>query len=230
MIDDKPTAPLSPPNSPRMSDAPTKPLEYQWQVPATTTLHPAVNSLPPPQAASESEQFSEPNRTTVDTFRPPLRSHKSFPYSLGPSSRLQQDVSQDAKSMSSGGEYGERLLVQGPQPTGSSDLQPATFGGSAPTSPVGRLTPRSTDAVPGGEQVEDDELDLDMGDQEEDEDKPPMTAAELRAHKRKMKRFRCETPSVSSCFTIDTLQAHPQPDKVPHERVCATSASRRRAS
>ena len=38
--------------------------------------------------------------------------------------------------------------------------------------------------------VEDEEIDFTIAEQEEGTDRPPMTAAELRAHKRKMKRFR----------------------------------------
>lgn len=38
--------------------------------------------------------------------------------------------------------------------------------------------------------AEDDEMDVEVAEQEEEAERPPMTAAELRAHKRKMKRFR----------------------------------------
>ena len=59
-------------------------------------------------------------------------------------------------------------------------------------SPVERLTPRSQEATATRDDgsIEDDEMDMDGAEQEEDGEKPPMTAAELRAHKRKMKRFR----------------------------------------
>lgn len=90
------------------------------------------------------------------------------------------------------GRFKERVLSQGPQPTASSDLPQPTFGGSAPVSPVERLTPRSQEAITGQEEalLEDDEMDMEGAEQDEDAEKPPMTAAELRAHKRKMKRFR----------------------------------------
>jgi len=81
-------------------------------------------------------------------------------------------------------------MSQGPQPVGTSALVPATFGGSAPTSPSDRLTPRSPAAAHHDEQMDDEDLEGEVGEQDDEEDKPPMTAAELRAHKRKMKRFR----------------------------------------
>ncbi|KAK3060374.1 hypothetical protein LTR53_020130, partial [Teratosphaeriaceae sp. CCFEE 6253] len=77
-------------------------------------------------------------------------------------------------------------------PVGTSNLPAATFGGSAPTSPAGgRLTPNSPGGDLDDEQLEDEEMAYGTADQgEEGEERPPMTAAELRAHKRKMKRFR----------------------------------------
>lgn len=69
-----------------------------------------------------------------------------------------------------------------------------SYHGSAPGSPGDRLTPRSPASVSQDQLDDDDDL-LEYGgdDQEDDDDseKPPMTAAELRAAKRKMKRFRC---------------------------------------
>jgi len=87
-------------------------------------------------------------------------------------------------------EFKEQLMSQGPQPVGSSALPPATFGGSAPTSPAGRLTPHSPNLGRADEHMEDEDLDGEGGEHDDDEDRPPMTAAELRAQKRKMKRFR----------------------------------------
>ena len=40
------------------------------------------------------------------------------------------------------------------------------------------------------ELMADDEVDVDFGEQQEGTERAPMTAEELRAHKRKMKRFR----------------------------------------
>lgn len=188
MIDEKLVAPLSPPNSPRMSDKAAKTEGNQWQQLRTAAFDANVTSQP--QAPGFSQLPRDP-QTVEDQKRPSLRSHKSFPYSLGPSSRLAHNSSQGVSGGSGLRDFDERLISQGPQPGGTSDLPPATFGGSAPTSPASRLTPHSPGAGPSDEQVDEDELDFAMGDPEEEEDgKVPMTAAELRAQKRKMKRFR----------------------------------------
>lgn len=184
MLTERPTAPLSPPTSPRMSDTPAKATDYHWQPPSYHT------TASRPSQEEGAHGFEPPNAD--DDARPQLRSYKSFPYSMGPSSRHAHDAPASAESRQSESAQASRLVAQGPQPSGTSDLQPAPFGGSAPTSPSGRLTPRS------GENTHHDEQMLD--DIDEDEDGPPegddgvdktkMTPAELRAHKRKMKRFR----------------------------------------
>lgn len=193
MIDEKFIVPPSPPTSPRMSDTGAKINEYQWQQVPTLALNPRG----PTQSQSEDAHSSENAQTQEVPFaeqaqqtRPPLRSHKSFPYSLGPSSRLQDDTPHDPSNTSALGEFTERVLSQGPQPTASAHLQQPTFGGSAPTSPAGRLTPDSPKGEQGDLLMEDEDIDFDTADQEGDAERPPMTAAELRAHKRKMKRFR----------------------------------------
>ncbi|TKA77853.1 hypothetical protein B0A55_05165 [Friedmanniomyces simplex] len=111
--------------------------------------------------------------------------------------------------------FQERVTNQGPQPVGTSNLPAATFGGSAPTSPVGRLTPNS----PGGgdEQLEDEEIGFGTAEQGEEEDRPPMTAAELRAHKRKMKRFRLTHNQTR--FLMSEFARQPHPDAAHRERL-----------
>lgn len=123
--------------------------------------------------------------------RPPLRTIKSFPYSLGPSGRTESDAFEIGANGSMG-VFKEQVLSSGPQPTASAELAQPTFGGSAPTSPVERLTPKSQEAANGQDDVsmDDDEMELEGVEQEGEGERPPMTAAELRAHKRKMKRFR----------------------------------------
>lgn len=56
-------------------------------------------------------------------------------------------------------------------------------------SPLSRSSPRSDACEEHEEDAEEDDPDA-IGEVEEEEGKPPMTAAELRNHKRKMKRFR----------------------------------------
>lgn len=181
---------MSPPTSPRMSDTPAKAPPYHWQQPQYVPVTPNV----PHGDQNESLQHFKDEASNVgDQSRPPLRTYKSFPYSLGPSSRFAHDATHSTSTEQQiGTAYSERLVTFGPQPTGSSDLQPATYGGSAPTSPAGRLTPQSGAVPASNEQVdEDEEIEMDDLEGGEGEEKPPMTAAELRAAKRKMKRFRC---------------------------------------
>lgn len=180
--------PPSPPTSPHM-DIAGKRDSLQWEQ-AGTDVQASTIQLPP--ASLDSVTTGVQHGKSAQS-RPLLRTIKSFPYSLGPSSRLQDDsLHNDTDNVSNG--FQERVLSQGPQPTASADLPQPTFGGSAPTSPVERLTPRSQEASGNGAQddapVEDEEMDLGSAEPEEEGERPPMTAAELRAHKRKMKRFR----------------------------------------
>lgn len=181
--------PPSPPTSPHM-DIAGKHDGLQWDQASKTELSTSRLQLPPASLDAVATNVQQSNSAQS---RPLLRTIKSFPYSLGPSSRLQNDFVQDDADAAPSG-FQERVLSQGPQPTASADLPQPTFGGSAPVSPVERLTPRSQEASGNGGQgdvpVEDKEMDLEGGEPEEEGERPPMTAAELRAHKRKMKRFR----------------------------------------
>lgn len=172
-----------------MSDIPGKNDGLQWDHHSGATLSAPLHQQP---VLAEDIAIAAAQQIKSATPRPPLRTIKSFPYSLGPSSRLQNEsLNDDANGALNG--FKERVLSQGPQPTASADLPQPTFGGSAPTSPVERLTPRSQEATAGGQDdatMDDDEMDLEGGEQEDEGERPPMTAAELRAHKRKMKRFR----------------------------------------
>ncbi|KAK1079809.1 hypothetical protein LTR33_006078 [Friedmanniomyces endolithicus] len=172
-----------------MSGVPAKTDEYQWQHTPILSYPPLASATILPQPALPSDPLRDPRQSLRDWNRPPLRSHKSFPYSLALA------------------HFEERVTNQGPQPVGTSDLPAATFGGSAPTSPVGRLTPNS----PGGddEQLEDEEIGFGTAEQGEEEERPPMTAAELRAHKRKMKRFRLTHNQTRFLMSEFARQLHP---------------------
>jgi hypothetical protein len=205
MIDDKLAVPLSPPTSPHMSDNHTKFDEYQWQPAPDALLKPTASISTDPHGLDAppdetSELLGQPSAEGVPVAsvgdgsqqaRPPLRSHKSFPYSLGPSSRANDDPFADQTSDSVLGDFRERVVSQGPQPTGNASLPQPSYGGSAPTSPANRLTPNSPNQEQNDALMEDEDLDLDMGEHEDETaEKVPKTAAELRAAKRKMKRFR----------------------------------------
>ncbi|RMX77312.1 hypothetical protein D0869_09990 [Hortaea werneckii] len=181
MFTEKLFEPLSPPTSPRMSDTGAENRTYHWQHPSATE-----NRGPSPIKGIGSDESKLPHQV----LRPPLRSHRSFPYSLGPSSRLQHEVPQEQAGDYALSTFREQDLSQGPQPAASSALKPATYGGSAPNSPGRRLTPHSPEDSTGEQQGDAEEMDYEEPEQGEDDNKPPMTAAELRAQKRKMKRFR----------------------------------------
>lgn len=190
MIDGRLIAPPSPPTSPRMSEAAAKTSEYQWQARHVAAPNAPSTIQPQTQSISAAAQLQYLREQAGNTNRPPLRSHRSFPLGFDSSSRPQHEAGQDQPDASALLRFGERLGSQAPQLVGPSDLPSTTFGGSAPTSPAGRLTPRSPGGDLGDEQLEDEDMDFETAEQGEEEDRPPMTAAELRAHKRKMKRFR----------------------------------------
>lgn len=185
MLTERPTAPLSPPTSPRMSDTPGKATDYDWQAPSYLTT---ASQTSREEGAHGYERLTSTQGHVDDETR--LRSHKDFSYALGPSSRVSHDPTSNPKQDSNESSHGQHLVGSVPQAVGSGDLQSAAFGGSAPTSPSGRLTPQSGEHH--DEQMLDDIDEDDLGPPEGDDgvDKTKMTAAELRAHKRKMKRFR----------------------------------------
>ena len=129
--------------------------------------------------------------STTET-RPVLRSHMSFPYtltsSLGTNGRCQSPLSQ-AINPSTNNPQNHRETSQDDRDSTPSVME-KTYGRSAPTSPASRLSPPS--AVLDQDDTFDDDDDALM---EEDVEStadtgPPKTAAERRAEKRKMKRFR----------------------------------------
>lgn len=228
--------PLSPPHSPPMSDTGYKSEEQQPQ-PAIANPGIGTYGSTPALEAQPTTGLHE-NVVTSESqakqhSRPPLRSHKSFPYSLGPSSRVQDEAFQDTSGTDVLGDFAERVLSSGPQPTASANLQQPTYGGSAPTSPTGQLSAGSLKVEEHDVQIEDEDIELgDVEDEEDTAEKRPMTAAELRAHKRKMKRFRYETLSSRDrpARANPHCQAYSQSDPLLDERVRATSASRCGAS
>ncbi|KAK3679460.1 hypothetical protein LTR78_001021 [Recurvomyces mirabilis] len=200
-----------------MSDAVTKSSGYQWQQPPPLAV---LQPLSVAQSQLHSGPIGlarEPLQPISVLSRPPLRTYKSFPYSLGPSSRLSNDAQTSQTDGPTLTEFREVLTSQGPQPVGSSDLPPATFGGSAPTSPAGRLTPSSPGGGPDDEIMEDEEIGFGTAEQGDDEDRPPMTAAELRAQKRKMKRFRLTHNQTR--FLMSEFARQPHPDAAHRERL-----------
>lgn len=178
MLTERPTAPLSPPTSPRMSDTPGKATDYDWQASSYLTT---TSQTSREEGAHGYERLTSAQGHVDDESR--LRSHKDFSYSHDPTSNPKQ---------SNESSHGQLLVGSGSQTAATEDLQTAAYGGSAPNSPSGRLTPQSGENTHNDEQMLDDidEDDLGPADGDDGVDKSKMTPAELRAHKRKMKRFR----------------------------------------
>jgi hypothetical protein len=198
MVDGNFIIPLSPPSSPRMSVYSSAAAETDWQTSDVRTLE----HTPPHSDSDMAMLHAEVAGHSFDLKRPMMRSHKSFPYLLDNKSHL----SSGAQSPSGLGDIEEH------------DVPNVTFGGSAPTSPISRLTPPSTHDGLTGEKVEDQDDDLllddkdDDGDDDDDgkdDDRVPMTAAEIRAAKRKMKRFRLTHNQTRFLMSEFARQAHP---------------------
>lgn len=213
MVTGKYAAPLSPPNSPRMSDATAKTHDYYHQNAA-----PASHYTTSTAAQHGQTQYEAAHPYSYDEPRPPLRSYKSFSHPTGrwPYESSDQSTASNAH---------DQRLSHGAQQAAAHQSNP---GDSGATSPADRLTPRSPSNSK--EHHDDDDL-IDYGgdDQDDDAEKPPMTAEEIRRQKRKMKRFRF----VKSSNGIGGLgssanfsQTHSQSNTIPHERVRTASASR----
>ncbi|KAF1978481.1 homeobox-domain-containing protein [Bimuria novae-zelandiae CBS 107.79] len=201
MVDGNLFIPLSPPSSPRMSAYRTTPADNEWQ---TTD----IKSLENTSAPSESDMAllqAEVHGHNFDLKRPLLRTHKSFPYAL------------DGKHADSPAR--ERISISSIDEVDASDMPTVTFGGSAPASPVSRMTPPSPndglsadDIKTEGDEIITEEKEDDGDDDDDmpkDEEKPPMTAAEIRAQKRKMKRFRLTHNQTRFLMSEFARQAHP---------------------
>lgn len=194
MVNERFTVLLSPPNSPRMSDAAAKTNDYYSQyAPHSTQYHPR-SSIQHGQVSSHDESRDH----AYDPGRHSLQSYKSSPYVLGQSSHLGYQGSHDGSNTPTVEGFHERMLPQGPQPVCTADSQPTTGAVSAASSPTDRLTPRSESAHTKEQHDDDEVIDIGPDDQDDEAEKVPMTSAELRAAKRKMKRFRFAIPPADA--------------------------------
>ncbi|KAF2280163.1 uncharacterized protein EI97DRAFT_439225 [Westerdykella ornata] len=203
MVDGNLFIPLSPPSSPRMSAYSTTPAENEWQASDLKTLDPNTAHSEGDMALLQADM----NGHNFDLKRPMIRTAKSFPYTLDTKTQL---------SSGSGSPARDRISISNIDDIDSSEMPTVTFGGSAPASPVSRLTPPSPHDATNGDKNEPqgDEIVVEENqecgeDQSKDEEKPPMSAAELRAQKRKMKRFRLTHNQTRFLMSEFARQAHP---------------------
>lgn len=188
MVDGNLFMPLSPPSSPRMSAYSTTPAENDWPSADLKTLDPSSGQSESDMALLQADL----NGHNFDLKRPPLRTAKSFPYILD--NKLHHSNGTDSPSR-------ERVALSTIDDLESHEMATVTYGGSAPASPVSRLTPPSPHEHLDGAKDESHDDDIVLEDNQDcseeppkEEQKPAMTAAEIRAQKRKMKRFRYERP------------------------------------
>jgi hypothetical protein len=204
MVDGNLFIPLSPPSSPRMSAYSTTPADNEW--------HSDIKSLDTTSSQSKSDMAllqAEVNGHNYDLKRPLLRTHKSFPYAALDGNKHHNNGADSPTR--------ERISISQLDELDSNEIPSVTFGGSAPASPVSRLTPPSPHGgsnggdvkVQGDEILTEDRDDLLDEALEEDKEKPPMTAAEIRAQKRKMKRFRLTHNQTRFLMSEFARQAHP---------------------
>lgn len=196
MVDGSYIVPLSPPCSPRMSAYSNTSADNEWHTSSVRTLE----HTPPHSDSDMAMLQADVTGRNFDPKRPLIRTHKSFSYLL------------DSKSHMGSGEYSPSR----PNEIEQHDLPNAAFAGSAPSSPASRLTPPSTNDALRVDKMEsqEDDLVLDEKDDEcdsdgKDEDKPPLSAAEIRAAKRKMKRFRLTHNQTRFLMSEFARQAHP---------------------
>lgn len=178
MIDKRLRVPLSPPDSPRMSNS-AGPAEHESQLKVKPHTLSEYRSYRGHSDAVLGGQ-GHANVYSHDSIEPSRQSYKSAESSSG---RLYLQPNPDTYSQNAFGDYQHPKLSQGMRPT---DLHPSTHNVLLPASPADRLTPHSPD----DQQDDDDLIDSAGEDHDDGSERPPMTAAELRAHKRKMKRFR----------------------------------------
>lgn len=186
MVDKRFGVPLSPPYSPRMSEfAETtgNHSQHASKVQAHSECHPS-RELSNVSLGSHDVVSAHSHQASESSLR-----YKSFAYSSEAPEGLYQQYNPAA--------FSQDVPIYGRQPklshgpTSSGVHQSSTYGAPRAASLEGQLTPRSP-AISVQDQQDHDEL-IDSAGEDEDEGagKNQMSAAELRAHKRKMKRFRC---------------------------------------
>jgi hypothetical protein len=150
----------------------------------------------------------DPNR------KPLLRSHKSFPYTLRTSGANVHEPDTPPLNSSDGSPTSinpEGLGIAGLSDPQQSEMATVTFGGSAPASPMSNLSANSPGKDGSHDQQDLNGLNIDMDDltEEREDNSKPMTAAEIRAQKRKMKRFRLTHNQTRFLMSEFARQAHP---------------------
>ena len=186
---------LSPPVSPHMSPLSSHSTSSSW--------HDSNLKLQDPMESSGScSTFPTPSPgsgtpiTPVDAKPSLPRSHPSFPYSIGTTGDGQNIVNGGGFRHNSESSCTSEPFKSELSEVNDSDLALSKQSGSPSCSPRNRLTPNSTDAdheEVHGQTNEGSSANAgqpDDGEEKNENGEQPKTAAERRAEKRKMKRFR----------------------------------------
>ncbi|KAF2097940.1 homeobox-domain-containing protein [Rhizodiscina lignyota] len=206
MVDQTQFIPLSPPSSPRMSgtDHP------DWRDHQSKLDEIIADTSKNNMALVDS---SMPGLALDMQRHPMLRSHKTFPNSLRSSGvPFQKPHTPDNSTGPSPNLQAENGGVANIGNVLATELPTVSFGGSAPASPISNLTPPSDKQEHPDESQDLNGLDVSADSAEEDEfgeNGRPLTAAELRAQKRKMKRFRLTHNQTRFLMSEFARQAHP---------------------
>lgn len=195
MFDGNVFIPLSPPTSPRMSLYSVDSAEVKWQLHDTKPVDHGLLTTNGDMALVHAVDV--PGLPLDIHRRPLLQSHKTFPYTLNRSGHSTTPMDSSGNSPAPT----ERITMSKLEDMEPSSITSHSFGiNSAPASPVSRLTPPSTsgdkaDATAKEELMDEDEdededAEIEEDDQQQQQNRASLTAQELRAQKRKMKRFR----------------------------------------
>jgi hypothetical protein len=211
MVDGNPfNIPLSPPTSPRMSQYHTESVDTTWQDHQNKNLEATPDSATGEMALVHS---SMPGLDLDTNRKPLLRASKSFPYPLSTSGANIHDPDTPPLNSSDGSPTSinpDGLGISNLETSHPQEMATVTFGGSAPASPMSNLSANSPNKD-GHDQQDLNGLNIDMDDltEEREDNSKPMTAAEIRAQKRKMKRFRLTHNQTRFLMSEFARQAHP---------------------
>jgi Homeodomain len=191
--------PLSPPTSPRMSAFHSDQVENSWQ-----DQNKSQDNNQDSSDGNMALVHGEVPSLTLDT-KPMLRSHKSFPYTLRAAGHQPDTPPLNSSDGSPNTANPDDLSASlGEIPT--NEIPQVSFGGSAPASPLSNFTPTSPRDRDDDHGSDLNGLNIDM---DPDGEKKPLSAAELRAQKRKMKRFRLTHNQTRFLMSEFARQAHP---------------------
>ncbi|KAI9682773.1 MAG: hypothetical protein M1822_006263 [Bathelium mastoideum] len=203
----------SPPSSPRMSGFSPNQSTTGWQSQHFKTDSANFHSDNNPITSSNAETTNG-NHLSGPQPPPLLRSYKSSSFLFDSAQHSpHHSQGQNGESSIAGSINSNPGGSQGVENHSQSNVANAKIAASAPASPVsGRshVSPRAENYDDPANELQ--ELDFDMDDDDDPEQsgiKPEMTAAEIRAQKRKMKRFRLTHNQTRFLMSEFARQAHP---------------------